>query len=674
MATEELGPIETSRAPDVPNPSQIDVLGGVMEAAGAVGEFAKNKIIRGAEGEMNEATDAALREAEKEVEEPVVELTADPVANELLGRISRLEAQRDAATGSTRLRVQQEIRKIRADVSRKFPGLADELAGSVSAHESLDPEFAMLAGIDARNAQIVDTAQEELDEIKDFAYKRADQGGLGMTPGLHDFGSKPFALYFSRMGQIVEDSNMKQVLLDNAKISTDLNVRQKAEVYQDWITGAAAPFRQSIQTAVESTFSVARASINPTNPGASAALLEWENGGRQAALGEIQAARVGLVDEFNSTFGPNDRTSSEFAGIQKQFDDEVAALDALAKAIVDENWSVVKAYEAYDAMKRIEIEADNPQAVQVGRYFRIMDKVFEHTDDSFAGEGKLLRNDWSNYALLALGNPQKFFGFEAGMGSGVRTDSPEAVKRAIQERLAANPDPLGTGQRGRGARQTEAYTVLSLSTDQALDMPVEVSPERATWATNTRSGMLYMMMDGDPASVDPVAARQSLNVIGEEKVVKQAELATPAERVALGRAARDLAVGQQDNRINTYERLKGQELAPGYGIAVSDVIKLDVDSIKTGKPKFVVDTKALDQLATVRTRGNQPLDRDAATLQLARNKAMQTASDLNRFVGEDLRALYNIEQLLGTEKTYEQVWDEQLFGAHFFSLSDAEAE
>jgi hypothetical protein len=679
MATEDLGTIDAGAITSAPDPSSVDVLGGLVEGIGVAAEGIKSAVLQGEEGKRQDIAEEELETAKAADPRNIVadpeSLTGDPVADGLLKNIATLEAQRDAASGSSRLNAERRLRAANQQLTQQFPGLADEMATDMRRFMFMDPEFQELAAIDARNAAFNAQTQEQLDEIREFAYKPVSSGGLGLIPGRNPFGSVGFAKKWAAAAVRVEDANAKQVALEHSRISSDLSIRDKAATFSSWLDGNSGRLRLELDEARAASLEVANASANITGEGNAAIVANWEGAGgrRQQVLEEVAVERANLITEFGSYFSAQDRTSSEFAGVKAQFEQELAAMDNLIAGVSKDDWNLVKAYSAYDTYKTIEIEQAAPEAFQLGRFFDNMDKVFEHGGDNFGNMDALLKNEISEWSIDAL--KDGFWGIMHSLGTDVATEDPQAYDAELRRRATRNPDPAQTGNNTAESRRTQGYQLLGLSsTDNvmtAAELADRTTPDNAAALTTGRTVGLMMVFDHEPSSVPEDLAREVSSALTHPGVLKQAMLAPNKDRMALGRQVTELIAGQQANRTRDYNNRKLGAVSGTNGqLPLLNILELDVESISTGKPVFEVNeeklNRELQRLLLTPERGQVAAIRDAR--QDAKDKAMA----LSARVAEDLKLQATRDSLMfGDDINYERAWENGRYFASFPVPTDA---
>jgi hypothetical protein len=539
----------------------------------------------------------------------------------------------------------------------------------------MDPEFQELAAIDARNDAFEAQTQEQLDEIREFAYKSVSSGGLGLIPGRNKFGSVPFAKKWARAALDVEDANVKQIALDHSRISSDLSVRDKAEVFSNWLDGSSGHLRVELNEARAAAIEVAVASANLTGEGNAAIVANWEvpGGTRDQVLQDVAAERGNLIIEFGKQFNAQERTSSEFAGVQAQFEQELAAMDNLIAGIQNNDWNLVKAYNAYDTFKTIEVEQAAPEAFQLGRFFDNMDKVFEHGGDNFGNMDALLKNEISEWSIDAL--QDGFWGIMHSLGTDIGTEDPAAWDAELRRRVARNPDPAQTGNNSVTSRRTQGYQLLGLSSAdnvmKGAELADRTTPDNASALTTGRAAGLMMVFDQEPSSVPYELANEVSTALTHPGVLAQANLAPAKDRLGLGRQVTELITGQQANQTRDYNARK---LTPIQGTAgqlpLLNVLVLDVESIATGNIVFEVDEKKL-QFELNRLIGTVEEGQAAAQRQ-AFSDARDRATALSAKVSQDVALQATRDSLmLGGDPNYSRAWETGRYFEKFPVPTDA---
>lgn len=680
--TDDLGVIQASRTPDTADPSQVDILGGVLEAAQTGVDQFKAGVLRQARKDMDAAMDEEVQAAAGVPEDST--FTAAPGnimgdAAALSNNIRSLEARVKATSGSSRLRAEQRLRAEVDKFARKYPGLRDELAGELGNFQRIDPEYAMLANIDARNEIINKEAAQELAEIRDHAYGSVGSGGLGLQPGLHPFGSPEFTLFYAKNAQIVNDSNQKELALENSKLDTDVTVRGKADTFTNWLTGASAPLRQSVQVALDTQQDVQVALLDPTKAGNRERIAQWEAGGKATAIANVESARLRLLDEFNSSFTVTEQSSPEFAQARAIFEQELSAIDRYLTGLRENDGSIVNAYKAWDTYKRMEIEAADPQAANLNRVFNDWAKIIEATGGSFDGADKLLKNDVAHWTLNSLGSVADYLGVELAYAGGGELDrlGSASIRDGWRSRSISEPDTLNSGQNSRQAKQTGAYQVLKLGQEIASS-GADIGPNAALQATSARGRALSDIAMYGPTNVDPKLAKEAMWVIGDPNVFAQAVKSreiNPEMAIAMGEQAREVAAAWEDNRIASYQEQVAKQLPGsalfGAGFTVADVVDIDLDksAVENGRVRFVVNPARLERLIADSFPASKGQGAGAAQARMEINK---TVASLNATVGQDLRGLAHADALAqGLDAPdYLTTWKTGRFEEYFGALEE----
>jgi len=249
-------------------------------AEGAINEGVKASVT----GDMIDAIDQTVAESEAiNVENPEVVQRefADPEQAKLAQTIDRWKIQAEQGNSSQRTLAEIRIKEILNKAQGRYGWLAEGLqqrAGLVMAGSA---ELQTLGLYDAAAKQAGSTAQSDIQKLKDYAYKKWEDGGLGMSPDL-EFGSPEW------IGQYVEFDSLRQQHQANERLIGMTISNRDASAIQ---------IESSVSLALQGKFSTVRASRHKT----------FNSNGFEAALAEAQKgeeANLDVLAQFHGTGAP----------------------------------------------------------------------------------------------------------------------------------------------------------------------------------------------------------------------------------------------------------------------------------------------------------------------------------------------------------------------------------
>lgn len=652
MAGPDIGEPRNRETPRTQSPESVDVLGGLADIGAGVKEGITEVVASNTRKQFEEVPEEAAQEAAarltqaQEVPASGEELTGDPEVDAVRARLGRLQAIVGATTGSARARAQLELRRVMADSAAKFPGLRDRLAAELRLFEATDPEYQALAMIDTQRELANKEAQAELDEIRDFAYSRAPDG-LGLSPGLHTFGSKEFSAHLAYKGALIEEAQTRLLVLQDANTESMVTAESKAESALNFFNGAGAPYRQAIEAAAAQMWQAAEAARNITSTGASEQLLAWNQGGKQEVIANLQAVRADTVAKMSKLFSSRELATSETAKqAQAALEGELEALDQVMSALTGDetDWSVVKAYEAWNVTRQATFDSRFPAEANARLLLKNLVPFIDASDGAFGNVDAIAKNMLANYSIQTMNTVGGYLGItnlmsgDGMVGPQIGDNSPGQILNSLQGIRDDNMALLTNGNPGNLASQTQGHLYSQLS---AGLKGVEVSPDMANKMTLAHTSAMLGVRNG-PLYED--LTREQLLTLGEPEVLQRAQQAAtfgnPNAGVALGMAAREVDLQYQPKREAAWQQALQ---APLGGTTAQDVIKIDVDAIAQGKIQFFVDDT---ELATI-AQTDDPLSGVGAVNM--RRRALDQATKMSKQFTEDLRYLANMDALLSGE-------------------------
>jgi hypothetical protein len=696
MATRDLGSIQVEDGRITPDAPQVDVLGGILSGVAEVVEGVGTQQVLKKGEEFGEITDEALSDAlspapAEPAETQTFQVSEDAEANKLMETIRGLETKVNQTSGSTRANVQLRLRQSMEDLRRKWPALAPQLSAELRRFEANDPEFAALGVLEIENASFNKMAAKELQDIKDFAYKPIQAGGLGMVPQRQKFGSKEFAEAYSHKSRVLEARNENTNYLLALQSQDDVSARDNALAFESWVSGETAGIRLEIADALDQSREAAKAAANPTSPQAAEKLILWNTpgGGKDQALSDIDNTMLSLTTMFENQFPINQRGTEAFAAAKARFDSEMGALSSYREGVDTGDLTLMQSYETWDTYQNIKFERAQPTIVEQGRVLERVVPLLEAMQGNFGAKDKLIRNDISEYINTSL---QGYLGRSSGFAQidGLPAGSSQReILNHTRSVRGQNPNRYGSAQLSASGTQTGANMDLRLGTDPGLlNLATKgdnaMSPTVAAEQYIARASYLDdLRLSGE---VPPDALRDTVVLMGADGLVEQANIARqgayPDAPLAAADVAADLVRDYEPQRRAQYNRFKTTDL--GGGVTVADVILVDTDEVKNGKVRFELDQERLIKMLDVTVPESTQASLDVLDLGggrvvqaararvAAKNKALEVVAAMNKAVNEDLRALATVETLRRGEEEidFERSWNESQFNRDFGELED----
>ena len=435
------------------------------------------------------------------------------------------------------------------DLRRKWPALSTQLSAELRRFEANDPEFQALGVLDAQNTSFNKMAAKELQDIKDFAYKSVDSGGLGLIPGRHNFGTREFAEAYSHKARMLDIQNENTSYLLALQSQDNVGARDNARAFESWISGESAGIKLEISDALAQSREAAIAAANPTAPQAAEKLLLWNTpgGGKDQALADIDAAMLSVTNMFENQFPINQRNTEAFSAAKARFDAQMGALSAYRTGVDTNDVTLMQSYEAWDTYQNIKFERAEPQIVQQGRALERVIPLLEAMKGDFGSKDKLIRNEVAKYVDDTLSG---YLGRSGGFAQidGLR---PGANRREILNHTRSvrqqNPNRYGSAQISTEGVQTGANLDLRLGTDPGL---LELAKKGNTAMSPTVAAEQYLarasylddlMLSGEiPRDVlrDTVVAMGSDGLIEQANIARQGAYPDACESTSLSDSAR----------------------------------------------------------------------------------------------------------------------------------------
>lgn len=646
MAGPDLGEPRNRETPRTEAPENVDILGGLEQVGAAVKEGIATHVINKTREEYEKVPEDVAQEAAveltraEEVPGRGQDLTGDPAVDAVKAKIGKLQSIVGATSGSVRARAELELRREMDKAASKFPGLRAALAQELRLFEATDPEFQLLAMVDTERQLANEEAAKEIERMRDFAYARAPDG-LGLTPGLHEFGSAEFSAHLAYKGALIEEAQTRLIVLEDANTGSQVTAEQSAQRAINFFSGDGAPYRQAIEEAASVMWQAAEAARNVTSPGASEQLSAWENGGKQEVIANLQAVRADTVARMGKLFSSRELAVSETAKqAQKQLESELAALDEVVAALSGDetNWNVVRAYETWNTTRQATFDSRFPREADARLVIKNVLPFIEAAEGSFGNLDALAKNQVANFALHQLRTVGGYAGVTdilsgGGMVGMVGETNPYQVLGNLEGIRQDNQRYLNNGQQGNLANQSSAN--LHSRVTRVLD-DVEVSPKMAAQMTLAHASDTIAVARGpqfDDLAEDQLKTLASPAVLEHAKQAKQA--GNPLAGQALGLAARELDV--QFEPIRRKQWAKAVQESGG-------VVVVNLDQLDKGKILFVVDDAAIQARAEQFVRGDEYSSIGSETARI-RRRAMDQAAKMTAQFTEDLAYLANMDAL-----------------------------
>ena len=411
-------------------------------------------------GNLNEVeSDALAQAAELEAQrsqggedfsfrgDPELNLAARGMATKAHANITKLRQAADQATSGSRrdaaiLRMQRELNQAK----NRWPWAADDLERAAGSYTRGNPSLAYLAALDASTAEQQAAVQEDIDQIKKYAYDT-----LGMDPAQYVFGTKNWSRKYAQMSELEQRKLLNEDRVAAMRASTEFQATEAEETWAVELTKSEGEIHQvmvGIGGAITEQLELRRIVEQRGDTAAGAELAqEWATNVEQYKNQLIQA-KIAIDKNFPIHF-PGAQAQSE-AGVRsralaEQKKEDIDILIAALDSGVQEVGDVIKSMDLVVTAQRLE------EAPTVKAMFQTM--AYPGADNSVA-----LWTKWDfGYsspefqALIAKGFTKEvpfLFGghmeasAEMPQGSTLTTDD---YRRALDNQNAISNSPSPTG-------------------------------------------------------------------------------------------------------------------------------------------------------------------------------------------------------------------------------------
>lgn len=715
MATKDLGTISVPVNTNTPAQRSPDVLGNLIGPAGRVAGSIRQSIDNAhvAEGRqaMEDIVDSELGREEAPLSadeaQPVLmgpptraqdPRTGDSQADSLVQEIMRLENVVVQAPSNRKGRAALEMRGKLQDLREQRPKLAAALEGELSSIERFDPEFAVLGLLDASAIAGQERAQEDLDRFKEFAYdKTIADGGWGLDPVQHPFGSNTFALAAANSGRIQTARRQNDMSLKALDAQENLDVKDSAAAYQDFLMGSSSFVKVAITQYDGMIQQLGRAYLDLNNPNSVRVIEQFDvpGGQKDAMIKDIDLWSMQIEDSLQKAFPANLQDTGEFTAMRQATDQQLQALASLKEGLRTNNAGMVNAWGVYEAAANFKFEHDFPVVATMIRNLNRAAPIMEHMKEDLTGAGDAFNDavaQGMNNAIPAI------LGRAIGLDSAVGLTSdmtPEQVRTHLRGVRDQNADMYDTHIPGPRNNQ-----VAALQEMRNLNIPVQIDRAKPA-ADGTRTSdpeMSRMITNSMASALDDATMKRDLAPVDQRQALFEA--APPGFRHVVNQT-RDVARGQADNWVNNYESLfrdykpnrddqfradAATLVSPDSDVTIGEVMQLDVDKLKeSGEVVFVVNEQfvlqslrtQLDQVAKAErnsygpsaSRFQTPFDIEEE-LQGALLRASNSAGEMSARVTKELQthAEFRAAKRGANDLDYEEAWAQGGFNKIFTEL------
>lgn len=590
--------------------------------------------------ELDEVTGDVFATSGTDNEGRIAPLTGDPDADVLLENIYALEDGIGQSSGSRKSALGLELRKVYDSFSNRYPKLRGALATELSRFEATDPEIAAMDLLAQEDRTDLVLQSRDLERIKDQAYTT-----LGMSPGTTKFGSIEFAREFADRNRNVQAKVVNDQILEAQESKQDLDVNSYLNTFQKGMTGEASDTTETFQLFREDISTFQLALSDPTQPGAKETITLFNNGQSQALQAKIQSDIYEAQRRFNVIpirYADNEK----YKAARAVLDSHVQMLSGFLEGLEQSNPTLVKAYETYATAQMIEFEAEHRDIVQLNRQVRAFKDVFEMTDETFGGEGAIVKHELGQISIQSL---EAMIGKDLALSTGI----PKTARTAGELRLAYSAQTQGvrdiTGNGAQSQAERQQFLIeeqVVKNQDDYLRLAGEgvLAPARAADFMTAQGQRLVAVNQSGP--LDWTGQKTVLEAWATPEILNLAKISAEVNPALAQVAAEELGNISHDydiHRVNTYidqlnTKIYGQLL--GESILVTNMITPNFDDIANGNVTFTFDQPEISRRINAHYPGQS-----VGTHKAAQHKMEQAVRELGIMVSKDLKWLAHIEAL-----------------------------
>lgn len=703
MTTKDIGTIQVRSEEAAPLPAVgVDAAGDLLGAAisGGRAMYVDHKTkearseyedIINSIKEENQAPQDQMGPPETRQGVPLV----DPVAEQLMQDIRKADAAIAQGPSNLQGRARLELRNKLQQLRTANPSLARHFEAELSSVESYDPEFYALGMIDAANKEMMAQTQEERDLIWELAYERSvENGGWGLQPGIHPFGSEAFANAASAAAYTQSQNAANDIVLRSMDQGDKFDARAAANAAMNTIQGNYNDIRKAMRAYDATLMQLGAAYLNPGSQASKELVEQWSVPGGQ--LDNLQNQISGLqlsMQEKLAAWPANAKDSPEYMQFKEAVGQQVAMLQSLSDGLRNQDASAIHLWQTWQASIEWQFEHDNPGVTRRVRFLSEAAPIIDlMTDMDLTGEGIAVMhyaaNAMSHWMPDILGNR---LGYASSFPEGATI---EEIRQHERSTLQQNPDPYRHGVPSTENNQVGAYTALK---DSA---PMDrIIIERAQSGTAAPTNVETMFLDR--------AKNLELGIGYKDLPDKElTEMYHDAVLPGMGAASEvqmETNPAVVDHFVDKFEILhmkykpvrdaRFRDMSQAVvddttGVEVGRALRFDTSKIEEGKIRVYVDENYL--AASVGTQlANLPRQRPspdgsrlytpvetADLLPAAAQRAQRAASRFQAQLNADLQAYGTFLAVKAGDKDpdYIRAWNEGGFSKYFGEVEDGETQ
>lgn len=650
---------------DVDSVGQQDVLANIAAIGAGVTKAAKTGATEGLRDKLTKATDAALAASTTPADEELTGVGPTTQDQFLIDKIARLQQGIGQASGSAKATLELEIRRATAALGDRFPGLRDEALTSANNFLRTDPEFAALELAEAQSTTFKAQQAKALQEIKDQAYGPVANGvGLGMSRTLTQFGSPEFVAEFNYRSNLQDAANRNNIVSESLNAQEALDVRGHAAKFQTQLQGQQSVVSDLIRTTRATVRDVANAARDVTQPGAAETLNRWENGGLDEHLAQV-ANNIMTIESWFGDIPIEMADTSEYQASLVLKNEVVGSLNALSQAMITGDFTAVKAWETYEAIREVQFQTEHPGVADVGRIMENNKVLFDVLGDDFAAQGDIFMNDLSGFTRQSL---EDVLG-QMGALTMHHKLPPYASDGAVGDHYRAirkqNPNIYNNGQVTTRGVQTNSSTYAQ----RVISPPMltlmgstGVAPAVATQQFGSVGSAVedFLTSGKQPSDGYQPFLRQLEDVSILAGAASARESLQPNTVGFYGDQMASVMFKDVGRRNNNYARLNSINV--GQGVPANTVIVVDRSDLADGTVRFIADPTIVDTLidpAKSKTfTGALGIGGNLLPRRRAQGIAQNTAVELTATVNAELAQMAHLTALREGSDTpdYERAW------------------
>lgn len=601
---------------------------GLNVAEGAINESVKASVT----GDMLDAIDQTVEESQAiDVENPEVVSRefADPEEAKLAQTIDRWKLQAEQGNSSQRTLAEIRIKEVLNTAQAKFPWLVEGLQQRAGLVMSGSAELQSLGLYDAASKQAASTAASDIQKLKDYANKKWEDGGLGMSPDL-EFGSPEW------IAQYAEFDSLRQGQQANARLIGMTLSNRDATAIQ--IEGA-------VSTALQGKFSVVRSSRRST----------FDANGFDAALAESlkgENANLEVLAQFHAAGAPIIIQTLEQDKVEAQqlYTDSVKGLlqgspsgiriKAQLDDFIAETDSIISAFKSSvdmmpDALKQI----STSNAIRGAVLMRGMSTPHKNLTAFMSGPGKNLvevaklavsgpglrqRNDLGTVAVGAMAEMfPNFIGdnitedgmavmsfVTTGQGSITTNLTPMEINKRLDKIQHDSTNPYHVNTQTDKDELEAAFSTADMHTrifTAALEVPEYATPEAAG---DYLTGMNYSLrtLNRIPQNLEDVSS-MIRSTLADDRLLNAIDIVGDGEqsnkRRAFGATAKEW-YESTDPRARQQATIQKYQSHRIDGVPLSSLAEVDIDAMQNeGEFRFEINREKAEKVVQARLKADR---------------------------------------------------------------------